>query len=117
MTAATTTATNTAAPALMAQPTIAAGKRPPKSGWGDIGKGLAFLSPWVVGFTVFTIINLALAVGLQGRVPEAESIVSAGLPPEEAAESVSALKRMLPEGSQPAARRSRSAERSAASRS
>ena len=61
MTAATTTATNTAAPALMAQPTIAAGKRPPKSGWGDIGKGLAFLSPWVVGFTVFTIVPIILS--------------------------------------------------------
>jgi Flp pilus assembly protein TadD len=60
--------------------------------------------------------NLALAIGLQGRVGEAETIVSAGLSPEEAAENVSTLKRMLPGGAPPA-RRSRSAERSDASRS
>jgi Flp pilus assembly protein TadD len=54
--------------------------------------------------------NLALAIGLQGRVPEAESIVSAGLPPDEAAESVSTLKQMLPRGDQPTPRRARSAE-------
>jgi len=60
--------------------------------------------------------NLALAIGLQGRVREAETIVSAGLSPEEAAENVSSLKRMLPNGEQPA-RRARSAERTSASRS
>jgi Flp pilus assembly protein TadD len=60
--------------------------------------------------------NLALAIGLQGRVREAETIVSAGLSPEEAAENVSTLKRMLPNGEQPA-RRARSAERSSPSRS
>jgi Flp pilus assembly protein TadD len=54
--------------------------------------------------------NLALAIGLQGRVGEAESIVAAGLPPDAAAESVSALKQMLPHGDQPAPRRIRSAE-------
>ena len=54
--------------------------------------------------------NLALAIGLQGRVGEAESIVAAGLPPDEATESVSALKQMLPHGDQPAPRRIRSAE-------
>jgi Flp pilus assembly protein TadD len=54
--------------------------------------------------------NLALAIGLQGRVSEAESIVAAGLPPDEAAESVTALKQMLPRGEQPAPRRIRSAE-------
>jgi Flp pilus assembly protein TadD len=61
--------------------------------------------------------NLALAIGLQGRVREAETIVSAGLSPEEAAENVSTLKRMLPNGEQPATRRARSAERSSPSRS
>jgi Flp pilus assembly protein TadD len=61
--------------------------------------------------------NLALAIGLQGRVPEAESIVSAGLPPDEAAESVSTLKQMLPRGDQPTPRRARSAETGGASRS
>jgi Flp pilus assembly protein TadD len=61
--------------------------------------------------------NLALAIGLQGRVNEAETIVSAGLSPEEAAENVSTLKRMLPGTGQPPARRSRSAERTDASRS
>jgi Flp pilus assembly protein TadD len=50
-------------------------------------------------------------------VPEAERIVSADLPPEEAAENVSSLKRMLPQGNQPAARRARSAQGSTASRS
>lgn len=59
--------------------------------------------------------NLALAIGLQGRVGEAESIVSAGLSPDEAAENVSTLRQMLPRGDQPAARRARSAERSGAS--
>jgi Flp pilus assembly protein TadD len=38
--------------------------------------------------------NLALAIGLQGRLPEAESLITAGLPPDEAAESVSYLKQM-----------------------
>lgn len=39
--------------------------------------------------------NLALAIGLQGRMAEAETIVTAGLPPDEAADNVSALKDML----------------------
>jgi Flp pilus assembly protein TadD len=39
--------------------------------------------------------NLALAVGLQGRLPEAESIVKADLPPEEGAAKVTALRQML----------------------
>jgi Flp pilus assembly protein TadD len=39
--------------------------------------------------------NLALVVGLQGRVSEAESIAKTDLPPEEAAANVAALKRML----------------------
>ena len=39
--------------------------------------------------------NLALAVGLQGRFAEAESIVNAGLPAEEAAANVAYLKQML----------------------
>lgn len=39
--------------------------------------------------------NLALAVGLQGRLSEAENIVKADLPPEEAAANVAALKRVL----------------------
>ena len=53
--------------------------------------------------------NLALAVGLQGRTSEAENIVSAGLQPDEAAESVNALKQMLPRGNA-SPRRIRSAE-------
>ncbi|MGO3931136.1 tetratricopeptide repeat protein [Rhodopseudomonas pseudopalustris] len=39
--------------------------------------------------------NLALAVGLQGRFAEAESIARTGLPPEEAAANVAYLKQML----------------------
>jgi len=39
--------------------------------------------------------NLALVVGLQGRVAEAESIVTADRPPEEAAANVAYLRRML----------------------
>lgn len=39
--------------------------------------------------------NLALVVGLQGRMNEAEAILKADLPPEEAAANVSALKQML----------------------
>jgi Flp pilus assembly protein TadD len=39
--------------------------------------------------------NLALVVGLQGRFGEAESIVKADLPPEEAAANVAYLKQML----------------------
>jgi len=40
-------------------------------------------------------LNLALAVGLQGRLAEAETIVKAGRPPEEAAANVTYLKRLL----------------------
>lgn len=48
--------------------------------------------------------NLALAVGLQGRLPEAESIVTAGLPPDQAAENASYLRQMLKdESGQPTA--------------
>jgi Flp pilus assembly protein TadD len=64
--------------------------------------------------------NLALAVGLQGRMGEAESIIAAGLPPDEAAESVSQLKQMLNRGGTqkpPAGRAARSAETERASRS
>src|SRR3979411_1918571 len=39
--------------------------------------------------------NLALVIGLQGRFAEAESIVKADLPPEEAAANVASLKQML----------------------
>ena len=39
--------------------------------------------------------NLALAIGLQGRFAEAETIVRADLPAEEAAENVAYLKQML----------------------
>jgi Flp pilus assembly protein TadD len=39
--------------------------------------------------------NLALVVGLQGRFAEAEGIVKADLPPEEAAANVAYLKQML----------------------
>jgi Flp pilus assembly protein TadD len=39
--------------------------------------------------------NLALVVGLQGRFGEAESIVKADLPAEEAAANVAYLKEML----------------------
>jgi Flp pilus assembly protein TadD len=39
--------------------------------------------------------NLGLAVGLQGRFAEAESIVKADLPPDEAAANVAYLKQML----------------------
>src|SRR5712671_3801751 len=39
--------------------------------------------------------NLGLVVGLQGRFAEAESIVKADLPPDEAAENVAYLKQML----------------------
>lgn len=60
--------------------------------------------------------NLALAIGLQGRVGEAETIVSAGLPPNEAAENVNTLKQMLPHGDQPGARRARSAGTASATR-
>jgi Flp pilus assembly protein TadD len=39
--------------------------------------------------------NLGLVVGLQGRFAEAESIVKADLPAEEAAANVAYLKQML----------------------
>ena len=39
--------------------------------------------------------NLALVIGLQGRFPEAEAIVKADLPPEEAAANVAYLREML----------------------
>ena len=40
-------------------------------------------------------LNLALAIGLQGRVAEAETIVKAGRPPEQAAANVTYLRRLL----------------------
>ncbi|MDB5635793.1 MAG: hypothetical protein JWP51_701 [Bradyrhizobium sp.] len=40
-------------------------------------------------------LNLALVVGLQGRVAEAESLVKADRPPEEAAANVAYLRRLL----------------------
>jgi Flp pilus assembly protein TadD len=40
-------------------------------------------------------INLAFVVGLEGRLGEAESIVKAGLPPDEAAANVTYLRRLL----------------------
>jgi Flp pilus assembly protein TadD len=40
-------------------------------------------------------VNLAVVVGLEGRVTEAESIAKADLPPQEAAASVAALKKLL----------------------
>jgi Flp pilus assembly protein TadD len=42
--------------------------------------------------------NLALVVGLQGRFAEAEAIVRADLPPDEAAANVAYLKQMLSRG-------------------
>ena len=42
--------------------------------------------------------NLALAVGLQGRFDEAENIVKADLPVDEAAANVAYLKQMLGRG-------------------
>jgi Flp pilus assembly protein TadD len=39
--------------------------------------------------------NLAVVVGLEGRMAEAESIAKADLPPDEAAASVASLKRLL----------------------
>ncbi len=39
--------------------------------------------------------NLALVIGLQGRTAEAESIVKAGRPPEEAEANVAYLRRLL----------------------
>ena len=48
--------------------------------------------------------NLALVVGLQGRFAEAETIVKADLPPEEAAANVAYLKEMLSRKDTPAGR-------------
>jgi Flp pilus assembly protein TadD len=45
--------------------------------------------------------NLALVVGLQGRFAEAETIVKADLPPDEAAANVAYLKQMLNRGENP----------------
>jgi Flp pilus assembly protein TadD len=45
--------------------------------------------------------NLGLVVGLQGRFGEAESIVRADLPPDEAAANVAYLKQMLSSKGQP----------------
>ena len=39
--------------------------------------------------------NLALVVGLQGRFPDAEAIARADLPPDQAAENVAYLRRMM----------------------
>lgn len=43
--------------------------------------------------------NLALVVGLQGRFTEAENIVKADLPPDEAASNIAYLKQMLKDSS------------------
>ena len=51
--------------------------------------------------------NLGLAVGLQGRFAEAESIVKADLPAEEAAANVAYLKQMLARKDNPRAGRCR----------
>lgn len=48
--------------------------------------------------------NLGLVVGLQGRFAEAETIVKADLPPDEAAANVAYLKDMLSRNESPAAR-------------
>jgi Flp pilus assembly protein TadD len=48
--------------------------------------------------------NLALVVGLQGRFAEAEQIVKADLPPDEAAANVAYLKQMLSHKDSPPAR-------------
>src|ERR1700716_579968 len=48
--------------------------------------------------------NLGLVVGLQGRFAEAETIVKADLPPEEAAANVAYLKEMLSRKDTPAGR-------------
>jgi len=40
-------------------------------------------------------VNLAVVVGLEGRVSEAEGIMKSGLPPDQAAASVTYLKRLL----------------------
>ncbi len=48
--------------------------------------------------------NLGLVVGLQGRFAEAESIVKADLPADEAAANVAYLKQMLSRNGQPARR-------------
>ncbi len=63
--------------------------------------------------------NLALVIGLQGRVAEAETVITAGLSPDEAAENISSLKGMLRDDSRKQApgRGSRSAETARASRS
>jgi Flp pilus assembly protein TadD len=45
--------------------------------------------------------NLALVVGLQGRFSEAETIVKADLPPDQAAANVAYLKEMLSHGDNP----------------
>ena len=55
--------------------------------------------------------NLALVVGLQGRAAEAETIVSAGLSPQEASESIEGLRAMLRNGN---ARRSGGKQRAEA---
>jgi len=52
--------------------------------------------------------NLALVVGLQGRFPEAESIIKSDLPPDEAAANVAYLRQMLSrDGARPGARADR----------
>ncbi len=51
--------------------------------------------------------NLGLVVGLQGRFAEAENIVKAELPPDEAASNVAYLKQMLNHKDTPRASTSR----------
>ena len=61
--------------------------------------------------------NLALVVGLQGKQAEAETIVKADLPPDQAAAKVTALKRQLSAKKQHAGGGGKTAGRSRAGRS
>ena len=51
--------------------------------------------------------NLGLVVGLQGRFAEAETIVKADLPPDEAAANVAYLKQMMSRQDDPRSRAGR----------
>jgi multiple sugar transport system permease protein len=41
---------------------MAYSKRHHRGGWGEIGKGLAFLSPWIIGFTLFVATPIAMSL-------------------------------------------------------
>ena len=47
------------------------GRAPRKSEWGDVGKGLFFLSPWMFGYLVFTITPILFLEDL-GFCPKGE---------------------------------------------